>query len=88
MPVLGEGLGHLDAETVEEEVVLVAVLVEQLLGSLRDPGAHRHDVECGVIDLAVLGAEEVGDGVERLLLLPREGETGALRGTGLVFPDH
>src|SRR5262245_61247980 len=30
VPVLGEGFGHLDTEAVEQEIVLVAVLGEQL----------------------------------------------------------
>src|SRR5436190_9742552 len=39
MPVLGEGLGHLDTEAVQVQVLLVSVVGEQLGGRLRHRGS-------------------------------------------------
>ena len=61
MPVLGQGLRHLHAQTVEEQVVGVTILVEQLLGPVGDLVTHGDDVEGRVIDLLADRAEEVGD---------------------------
>src|SRR6188472_748399 len=54
VPVLGEGLGHLDAEPVQQEVALVLVGREQAGGLLADRRTHRDDVERGVVELARL----------------------------------
>src|SRR4051794_20034384 len=51
VPVLGQRLGQLHPEAVQEEVVLVAVLGEQPGGCLRHLRAHRDDVEGGVVAL-------------------------------------
>src|ERR1700729_4364630 len=51
MPVFGQGFGHLDAQAVQVEVVLVAVLGKKtgrLVGGLRSHGYH---VEGGVVGL-------------------------------------
>ena len=70
VPELGERLGHLDTNAMHDEVLLVLVLGEQLGGCIADPGAHRDDVKCRVVDLAALNrAEEVGDAQERRLVL-------------------
>src|SRR4029453_5167462 len=45
VPVLGEGLGHLDPEAVEQEVLLVPVVGEQLGRALRHRRAHGDDRE-------------------------------------------
>ncbi len=66
VPVLGERLGHLDAEAVQQQVLLVLVGGEQPGRLLADRRAHRDDVEGGVVDLAGLDRpEEVGDAQER-----------------------
>ena len=70
MPVLGEGLGHLHTETVKEQVVGIAILLEQVLGPIGDLVAHRDDVEGGVVDLFADRSEEVGDAQVRILPLP------------------
>ena len=79
VPELGERLGHLDAEPVQQQVVLVPVLGEQLGGRVGHGVAHRDDVERGVVELARLDrAEEVGDAEVRLDVLAREGEARPL----------
>ena len=84
MPHLGECLGHLHAQAVQQQVVLVLVGREQLGAAFRDSLAHGHDVEGRVVGLT--GArlavhqrpEEVRDAQERLLALARVGEPHAL----------
>ncbi len=89
VPQLGEGLGHLDADAVEHQVVLVAVGLEQLGGALGDPLAHGDDHERHVVDVGRLDrAEEVGDAQVRLAGAAREREAGDLAVAGLVGPDH
>ena len=58
VPVLGQRLGHLHAEAVQHQVVLVAVLGEQGGRRLRHRRAHGDDVEGGVVDLA--GGDRAG----------------------------
>src|SRR5690606_4101778 len=85
VPVLGERLGHLHAEAVQEQIVLVLVRREQLGGALRDRRAHRHDLERHVVEIAgVDRPEEVRDAQERLLALAGERETGPFLRAGLV----
>ena len=89
VPVLGERLGHLDAQPVQQQVLLVLVRGEQLGGALRDGRAHRHDVERRVVGLARDDrSEEVGDAQERLDLLAGEREAGQLGGARLVGPQR
>src|SRR5690606_20068478 len=51
VPVLGERFGHLDAEPVEQEIVLIAVLGEELGSGLADVVAHGDDLERRVVAL-------------------------------------
>src|ERR1039457_687861 len=88
VPVLGQRLGHLHPETVQEQVVLVLVVGEQLGGLLGDPAAHRDQLEAGPVPLpGGLRAEEVGDAQPRLLGLPGEGEPHDLAVPALVLVD-
>ncbi len=43
--VFGEGLGHLDREAVQIEVILVAVVGEPFARRFRGAPAHRHDLQ-------------------------------------------
>ena len=71
------------------QVVLVPVVGEQLRRCASDTaGAHRHDVEGDVVDLARLDrAEEVGDAEVRRLRLAGEPEARDLAVARLVLPD-
>ena len=88
MPQLGQRLGHLDRQPVQEQIVLVPVRREQLLLALTGLVADRYDVEAGVVLVArVDGAEEVGDAEVPVLLLARKPEPQPLGGAVVVGPD-
>src|SRR6185295_11788093 len=75
VPQLGECFGHLDRETVQQEVVAVAVGGEQLALARRRELTDRDGMERRVVDLArVDRAEEVADAEEAILLLAGERE--------------
>ena len=79
VPQLGERLGHLHAEPVQVQVLLVPIVGEELGRGLADRRPHRHDVERRVVDLvAVGGPEEVGDAEELVLALTGVAEPGLL----------
>src|SRR5581483_7441785 len=85
VPVLGQGLGHLHGEAVEEEVVLVPVGGEEFGGVGRGDVAHRHHVEGGVVGFAGGGgAEEVGDRQPGFLPLAGEREPQPFVAAGVV----
>ena len=88
MPHLGQRLGHLDAQAVQQQVVLVLVGGEQLGGAVGHRSTHGHHVEGDVVLLSRgHRAEEVGDAHERRLLLAGVGEPHAL-GRAVVVGPH
>src|SRR6187399_3257408 len=54
VPVLGERFGHLDAESMQQQVALVLVGREQAGRLLAHRRTHRDDVERGVVELTRL----------------------------------
>ena len=89
VPVLGQRFGHLHANAVHHEVLLVLVGGEQFGGAVRHLLAHGHDVEGGVVGLTGLdGPEQVSDAQPRCFALARVGEAHALGGPGVVGPHH
>ena len=73
VPQLGERFGHLHREPVAEQVLLVAVLGEQLALVLGGGVADGDHVERGVVGVAALDRpEEVGDAEMRVFSLARE----------------
>ena len=61
---LGERLGHLDTETVNDHVFLIFVGREQTSRFLAHGRTHGDDVECGEVGFGIDGTEEVGDAHE------------------------
>lgn len=57
MPVLGQRLGELHADTVHLQVVAVGVGREQLVGEIRDRLTHGHQLERQHVNLATLGGQ-------------------------------
>src|SRR5699024_386447 len=58
VPELAEGLGHLDAETVQHQIFLITVLGEELGRSLGCGAAHRDDLERGVVEFTTVEGPE------------------------------
>ena len=85
VPQLGEGLGHLDAQTVGEEVLLVLVGGVEPGRLVADAVTHGDDVERREVEVVGGGpsaerSEEVGDAVVRRLGLTRVAETARFGG--------
>ena len=73
MDVFGQGLGHLDREAVQVEVILVAVLGEPLAGGLRGAPPHRHNLQADHVTRPFGDvAEEIGNAEPTILVLLRE----------------
>ena len=86
--VLGQRLGHLDAEPVQVDVVLVAVVREPLARDLGGALADGHDLQADHVALGLVDvAQEVGDAQAALLGLARQGEAGDLAAAVLVEQD-
>jgi hypothetical protein len=84
-----EGLGHLDREAVQIEVILVAVLREPFARRLRGAPPHRHDLQGD--DIAFVAgdiAEEIGDAEPAFIVLAREREAGQLAFAIGIVEDH
>src|SRR3954454_18094310 len=75
VPVLREGLGELDGQAVQLEVVPVGVLLEQRGRGLADLGTDGDELQGDHVDLAGLARpEEVGQAQVPVAALAREGE--------------
>src|SRR5579875_2741661 len=89
MPVLGKGLCHLNAQSMEHEIVAVLIFREKFSCCVADPRAHGDDVEGGEVKLAgVLWTEEVRDAEPRSFALAGEVETRFFGLTTFISPDH
>jgi hypothetical protein len=71
--VFDQGLGHLDREAVQIEVILVAVVSEPFARRFGGAPAHRDDLQADHV-ARPLGdvAEEIGDAETAILVLLRE----------------
>ena len=87
-PVLGKSLRHLNSESVDLEIVLVSVSVEQLSGSFRYGVAHRDDVECCNVRLVRSDRSEIVRNAEpRRTRLPREAKARMFLCAVLIRPN-
>ena len=86
VPVLGQGLGHLDRDPVQLQVLAVAVVGEQLGRRLRGGQAHGDDVHADHVGLARGDRpEEVGDAQPPVAALAGEAEADPL--AAVAVPD-
>ena len=73
MDIFGHRLGHLDAETVQVKIVLIAVLGEPLARDLGRPLTDRHHLEADdVAHIGVYRTHEIGDAKPPRLGLARQ----------------